>query len=85
MNTQTWKGLLPSEPWWVGVRQAAVRVVDVVARLRQAAFERRQLLALSDRDLQDIGISRIDALQEAEKPLWRDAFAAARPWKGPIP
>lgn len=32
---------------------------------------RKQLLALSSQDLKDIGITRVDALQEAKKPFWR--------------
>jgi uncharacterized protein YjiS (DUF1127 family) len=32
---------------------------------------RRDLAALSDRELRDIGITRVDALTEAEKPFWR--------------
>lgn len=31
---------------------------------------RKQLLALSSQDLKDIGITRVDALQEAQKPFW---------------
>jgi len=85
MNTQTMKGLLPGEPWWAGLRRAAVRVAAAAGEFRQAARERRQLLALSDRDLQDIGISRIDALQEAEKPLWRDVFVSTRTGRGGNP
>jgi uncharacterized protein YjiS (DUF1127 family) len=36
-------------------------------RIRQ----RRALAALDDRSLHDIGISRIDAAQEWQKPFWR--------------
>ena len=32
---------------------------------------RRDLAALSDRELRDIGVTRVDALGEAEKPFWR--------------
>jgi uncharacterized protein YjiS (DUF1127 family) len=32
---------------------------------------RRELAELSDRELRDIGITRVDALGEAEKPFWR--------------
>lgn len=37
------------------------------ARLRQ----RRQLAEMDDHLLQDAGIARADALQEAQKPFWR--------------
>ncbi|WP_084332571.1 DUF1127 domain-containing protein [Marinobacterium jannaschii] len=33
---------------------------------------RRQLTRLDSHMLKDIGISRADALREAEKPFWRD-------------
>lgn len=33
--------------------------------------QRRDLLALDDAMLKDIGISRTDALQEGNKPFWR--------------
>ena len=35
------------------------------------ARERRQLLGLSDRALQDFGASRADAAGEGDKPFWR--------------
>lgn len=34
--------------------------------------QRQTLLALDDRMLRDIGISRYDAIQEGRKPFWRD-------------
>jgi uncharacterized protein YjiS (DUF1127 family) len=32
---------------------------------------RRELAGLCDRALRDIGITRVDALREADKPFWR--------------
>ena len=32
---------------------------------------RRELADLGDRALRDIGITRVDAMREAEKPFWR--------------
>jgi uncharacterized protein YjiS (DUF1127 family) len=37
----------------------------------QRASERRQLLALDDRCLRDIGMTRYDAIHEGRKPFWR--------------
>ena len=34
------------------------------------ARQRRQLLALDERKLKDVGISRIDALREANRQFW---------------
>lgn len=56
----------------IAVLAAGLRLA--VARLRtwrERARERRQLLAMDDRALRDIGISRVDALREANKPVWR--------------
>jgi uncharacterized protein YjiS (DUF1127 family) len=33
---------------------------------------RRELAALNDRALRDIGLTRVDALREADKPFWRE-------------
>lgn len=37
---------------------------------RQRADSRRQLLSMTDRELHDIGIDRVDANQEAAKRFW---------------
>lgn len=39
------------------------------AAYRQMRHERAQLLGLGDRELRDIGISRVDAIHAATKPL----------------
>jgi uncharacterized protein YjiS (DUF1127 family) len=42
-------------------------------RLRLARQRTRRLLArLDDRQLHDLGVSRIDAMREAAKPFWAD-------------
>lgn len=54
-------------------RMAAV-VIAAVATLalwRQRARQRRALAQLDDRTLRDIGITRLDAARECEKPFWR--------------
>jgi uncharacterized protein YjiS (DUF1127 family) len=45
--------------------------MDSLGEWRARARERRQLSALSDAMLKDIGISRADASTECEKPFWR--------------
>ena len=57
------------------------KIVSLLERLRAAfrtysqyrvtARQRRQLAQLPDYLLKDIGISRADALNEAEKPFWK--------------
>jgi len=49
----------------------AVGIGGLWHAMRQASRERAQLLALSERDLRDIGITRMDALRAANQPLWR--------------
>jgi uncharacterized protein YjiS (DUF1127 family) len=37
---------------------------------RQRARSRLQLMSLDDRELWDMGLTRMDAVNEANKPLW---------------
>lgn len=46
------------------------RAWQQVRRWWQLAEQRRQLAALSDAALKDIGLSRADAWQESERPFW---------------
>ncbi len=46
-------------------------VVDTVLGWLERERERRQLAALDHHLLRDIGITRCDALEEANKPFWR--------------
>lgn len=47
-------------------------VYRTLRRWRQLARERGQLARLNDAALKDLGLSRADALQEAERPFWDD-------------
>jgi uncharacterized protein YjiS (DUF1127 family) len=58
--------LLP-QPWRRFGRQ--------LKRWWQLAEQRRQLAQLGDAQLKDIGLSRADALQEAERPFWDDPLS----------
>src|SRR5688500_3683984 len=69
----------PSEPGvlvalaWVAVRglgEACRRVADIGLTWTDRARQRRQLTALSDHMLRDIGWTRADAWAEADKPFW---------------
>ena len=55
------------------VFRAFYRVVDRVQQWQAMAKERRQLLALDQRMLKDIGVSQADAMREANRPFWDDA------------
>jgi uncharacterized protein YjiS (DUF1127 family) len=45
--------------------------LDTMLLWHDRARQRHQLLELSDHMLHDIGLSRLDATQEARKPFWR--------------
>jgi uncharacterized protein YjiS (DUF1127 family) len=47
-----------------------VRLVDLVLTWQDRARERRELGRLTDRDLNDIGLSRAEITREAAKPFW---------------
>ena len=56
---------------WRTLQAALARSVDAIVTWRERARMRRQLLMLDDHLLRDIGISRLQARREAEKPFWR--------------
>jgi uncharacterized protein YjiS (DUF1127 family) len=60
-------------------RSIVARLAATIAAMRRrlAAWQamaqgRAELSRLSDRDLQDMGISRATALAEVRKPFWRE-------------
>ncbi|RCX32350.1 DUF1127 domain-containing protein [Thioalbus denitrificans] len=61
--------------WWSGAAESATRVLHrgivLLLEWNQRARQRRQLARLDDYLLRDIGLSRVDAEQEARKPFWR--------------
>ncbi len=54
-----------------GFAAALERLFATLLDWHRRAVERRQLLGLDERQLQDIGISRYDAVHEGDKPFWR--------------
>jgi len=52
--------------------RAILRSIRAVRQWNHNLKTRRALLAMSDHMLKDIGISRVDALQEGRKAFWRD-------------
>ncbi|MFL9813729.1 DUF1127 domain-containing protein [Stutzerimonas sp. VN223-3] len=47
------------------------RLLQLLRLWQQRARTRRQLAALDDRQLADVGISRSDRMDELSKPFWR--------------
>jgi uncharacterized protein YjiS (DUF1127 family) len=48
------------------------RLLSRLGLLQQRQRSRRQLLRLDQYALKDIGISRTEAILEAEKPFWKE-------------
>ena len=46
-------------------------VLDLLFIWQDRARQRVKLAEMTDRDLMDMGISRIDAFRESRKPFWR--------------
>ena len=54
-----------------GTGDMLVTLFDRFATWSERRRQRRALEALPDHLLSDIGMSRVDAMQEADKPFWR--------------
>ncbi|NUB06273.1 DUF1127 domain-containing protein [Azospirillum sp. Vi22] len=67
MNTRTDARERPGQ----GIGNAVVALFDTVATWNERRRQRRALEALPDHLLQDIGLSRADAVTEADKPFWQ--------------
>jgi len=54
-----------------GTLRGVSTLLDAVALWSERRRERRQLMEMPDHLLRDIGITRVDAFVEADKPFWR--------------
>ncbi|TWA74507.1 uncharacterized protein YjiS (DUF1127 family) [Azospirillum brasilense] len=61
----------PRERSRQGIGGAVIALFDTVATWNERRRQRRALEALPDHLLQDIGLSRADAVTEADKPFWQ--------------
>ncbi|WP_188260666.1 DUF1127 domain-containing protein [Azospirillum tabaci] len=71
MNTRTDAQERPGQGIGQGIGGALVALFDTVATWNERRRQRRALEALPDHLLQDIGLSRADAVTEADKPFWQ--------------
>jgi uncharacterized protein YjiS (DUF1127 family) len=52
------------------LRRGGVSLALALLQWHELAQQRRRLLALDDRMLKDIGITRVDACREGARPFW---------------
>ena len=55
----------------VAAKEAVVGLLDTLAEWQGRGMERRHLMELDARLLQDAGLTRADAVAEHAKPFWR--------------
>ena len=53
------------------LRRDALALTALVQVWSDRSRQRCQLAGLNDRELKDIGLTRLDALREIQKPFWR--------------
>lgn len=51
--------------------QGLIIAIDLLIEWAERRRDRQSLMALPDHLLRDIGLSRLDAYREADKPFWR--------------
>jgi uncharacterized protein YjiS (DUF1127 family) len=51
---------------------ARKRVIEIVREWWRRASSRRELMALNNRDLWDLHLTRADAMKEAGKSFWKE-------------
>lgn len=54
------------------VGRLAWRTVARLVQWRERARQRHVLVSLTDRELRDIGITRLDVWREVSKPFWQE-------------
>lgn len=65
------RDILPLPRPRAGLRGPGPRLLGLLALWIERATQRRALAELDDHLLEDVGISRSEARQEAAKPFWR--------------
>ncbi len=74
MATTTYNGHIAgsqSKGFFAGLAHAAHNAIETLTLWQRRREQRRYLLSLDDRLLRDIGLSRVEAEVEADKPFWR--------------
>jgi uncharacterized protein YjiS (DUF1127 family) len=63
---------LTAEQALLGAKSSLSRALSTLSVWRTRAEQRRRLAEMDDYLLLDMGMHRLDALREAEKPFWRE-------------
>ncbi len=71
MTTSTWTSTLPLSLPTAAVRSASARLGASLLRAYGISVERRRLGELPEYRLRDLGITRAEALAEADRPFWK--------------
>jgi uncharacterized protein YjiS (DUF1127 family) len=71
MRSKTWSGFHQQTARRSGVDGVMAVFLRGVAESFRRARQRRDLAALSDHNLRDIGLTRVDVEIETGKPFWR--------------
>lgn len=53
------------------INRVAKKSVSFVLNARKRVAGRKVLLSLNDKQLSDIGLTRMQAIEEAKKPFWK--------------
>lgn len=61
-----------ARPFAGRLKKRFLTLVRGVQRWRRLAYERRLLASLDHHQLRDIGITRVEALEESARPFWDD-------------
>lgn len=56
---------------WSQLLLSSYQLLGKIQQYQEIAKQRQALRQLTDEQLEDIGISRADAIREANKPFWR--------------
>ena len=71
MSTLAAAGLYVNRDRAAATKDKPLSFMDKLAIYYRRVKQRQELLALDERMLRDIGISRVDAIKEASKPFWK--------------
>lgn len=72
MTTLTCNRLIPNTQCRENQRTTLKKILNVLSVWQQRSITRQQLKHLSAEQLDDIGISRKEALNESNKPFWHE-------------